>query len=199
MRSKRVLAVLLILAFSLSLIGCSKLPLWPDRLSNAGENAPAAVPAAAPAEINISEGEPAGPTVLVDLYFTDASKRQLFSEKRQVPKVVGIARATMEEFLKGPGPEANLLPCVPPGTSLLDINVRSDGLCVVDLSKEMRSKSLDPMAETLAVYSVVNTLTQFSTVKRVQILVNGQKVESLNGKVLISEPLVRDASLIGKV
>ncbi|MDH7479064.1 MAG: GerMN domain-containing protein [Syntrophomonadaceae bacterium] len=197
MWGKKIIAGMLVLLLPGILGGCSKLPFWPA--SSSGDNQFAAVSATAPAEINIDEGQPAGPMVAVDLYFADLEKDQLVPEKRNIPKVVGIARATVEELLKGPAADSGLRSAIPPGTSLLDINVRTDGLCIVDLSREMRSQALDPMEESLAVYSVVNTLTQFPTVKRVQILVNGQKVESLNGAVLISQPLVRDEDLIGKL
>ncbi|NPV92953.1 MAG: GerMN domain-containing protein [Firmicutes bacterium] len=197
MRIKRVLALTLAVLFAIGLAGCSKLTTAPGGWFSRDKNT-AAVPASAPAEINIQEAEPVGPTETVELYFVDQTKKKLVSEKRRVPKVVGIARATVEELLKGPAAESGLAPGVPAGTSLLDISVRNDGLCTVDLSKEYRAKTLDTMAETMAVYSVVDTLTQFPTIKRVQILVNGQKIDTLSGRVIISDPLARDSSLISK-
>ena len=50
--------------------------------------------------------------------------------------------------------------------------------------------------ELLAVYSLVNTLTQLPQVAAVQILVEGEVVDSLFGHVDVSSPLVADPSLV---
>ena len=44
--------------------------------------------------------------------------------------------------------------------------------------------------------AIVNTLTEFAAVERVQILVEGKKVNTLFGHVDISEPLGRSVAII---
>jgi spore germination protein GerM len=51
-------------------------------------------------------------------------------------------------------------------------------------------------AEKLAVYSIVNTLTQFASVEKVELRIDGQRVSTLLGYVEINQNLVRDTSLI---
>jgi germination protein M len=135
--------------------------------------------------------------VAVETFFVDDQSGKLVSEKKSIPKVTGIARAALQELIRGPAIGSSLTSPIPLGASLLDINVRSDGRCIVDLSREFRA-NLDKKnnAEELAVYSVVNTLTQFPTIKEVQILIDGQVVETLAGKIDLTQPLVRNTALI---
>ncbi|MTI81714.1 MAG: GerMN domain-containing protein [Firmicutes bacterium] len=131
----------------------------------------------------------------VVLYFAN-DQGFLVAQQREVPKVDGIARMTMQELVKGPEGSAGLLPTLPPGTSLKDINIR-DGLCTVDLSQEFKENhSGGSSTELLSVYSIVNTLTQFPTVEKVQIWVNGQQIDTLAGHVDVSTPLSRDDAII---
>jgi len=44
--------------------------------------------------------------------------------------------------------------------------------------------------------AIVNTLTEFAAVERVQILVDGEKVNTLFGHVDVTEPLGRSAAII---
>lgn len=135
-------------------------------------------------------------TKLITLYFADPLENKLVAEEREIPKVTGIARATMEELIKGPvGNE--LKATLPISTKLLDINVREDGLAIVDFSGELiKDLPATATAEKLAVYSIVNTLTQFPTVQEVEMRVDGRKVDTLLGHVQLDENLARDVSII---
>ncbi|NLC76422.1 MAG: GerMN domain-containing protein [Clostridia bacterium] len=138
-----------------------------------------------------------GDVVEVTLYFADGYGQSLVAESRLIPKTVGIARATINELLSGPSPESGLLPTVPYGTKLKDINVKEDGLVIVDFSSELIDNHAGgDLGETLTVYSIVNTLTQFPTVDRVQFLVEGQIVETIAGAVSLSQEIYPDSSLV---
>ena len=135
-------------------------------------------------------------TKLITLYFADPLTKKLVSEEREIAKVTGIARATLEELIKGPL-GLNLEPTIPANTKLLDINVRDDGLAIVDFSGDLiRDLPISVAAEELAVFSIVNTLTQFPTVEEVELRVEGQKMETLLGYLQWEETLIRDVSLI---
>jgi spore germination protein GerM len=135
-------------------------------------------------------------TKLITLYFTDPVENKLVAEEREIPKVTGIARATMEELIKGPM-GADLETTLPANTRLLDINVREDGLAIVDFSGDLiRDLPTTATAEQLAVYSIVNTLTQFPTIQEVEMRVDGRKVDTLLGYVELQENLVRNTSII---
>lgn len=136
--------------------------------------------------------------VQVVLYFADKDGKNLVKELRQIPKVQSIARATLEELLMGPGPESNLVQTIPKGTKLLDINIKPDGLAIVSFSRELKEKHTGGSAsEGNTVYAIVNTLTQFPSVRQVQILIDDQAVETLAGHLDISKPLERNPEIIG--
>lgn len=129
------------------------------------------------------------------LFFGD-QEGSLVAEKRQIPKVEGLARRAINELIKGPKSD-KLKSNMPTGTKLLDINIKPDGLCIVNFSKElMTNHQGGSSGETNTVYSIVNTLTQFSSVEEVQILIEGEQKETLAGHLDISQPLERDATMV---
>ena len=73
-------------------------------------------------------------TKAVILYFTDQEGEQLIAEERQISKVEGIARATVEALLAGPE-NGDLQSALPEGTQLMDINIKEDGLAVIHLQR----------------------------------------------------------------
>lgn len=71
-----------------------------------------------------------------------------------------------------------------------------EGTATADFSSEVTRLNVGSMGEALAVAAIVNTLTEFPEIRRVQILVEGRKVESLAGHVDVSRPLARNDRLI---
>jgi len=132
-------------------------------------------PAAAPVE-----------TVKVTLYFGKKDAKGLVAETRDIGKTAGIARATVQELLQGPAQTDNIR-LFPEGTQLLDINIKSDGTCIVDLSNHIRNVSGKAQTE-LMVYSLVNTLGEYPTVKEVSLLIAGEYADAINNMDL-SKPL----------
>ncbi len=133
-------------------------------------------------------------TTTIVLYFADTNG-YLQAEQRSVKKTTGIARETIQELCRGPQTRG-LFATIPIDTRLLGINIRN-GLCTVNFSRELVAKhSGGSWSENATVYSIVNTLTQFSSIEQVQILVDGQVVESIAGHLDVSAPLIRDSNLI---
>ncbi len=129
-------------------------------------------------------------------YFADP-KKGLKPVTVSIPKVEGIARATVEQLIDGPEASTGLLRTIPEGTVLRDINVKPDGLCIVDFSSQLAENySGGVMEEELMVYSIVNTLTQFSSIDQVQIWVNGKQLDTIGGHVDVSEAMARNESMI---
>lgn len=136
-------------------------------------------------------------TIDIVLYFADANNN-LVAERREIPKVVGIARQTMLELCRGPE-NSSLFPCLPTGTELQDINIR-DNLCTVVFKENLITHhSGEAEEESLTVFSIVNTLTQFSSVDKVQILIEGKKTNTLTGHINISDPLERNGDIISAI
>lgn len=196
---KAAVVLLSVLVLSLCFSGCGLLDKVKDDFNqeeglgveNNGSGAPTVV-IDTPSETPALTGE----TKLVTLYFADPTENKLVPEERKVAKVTGIARMVMEELIKGPA-GSGLKATLPVNTKLLDINVREDGLAIVDFSGDLiKDLPASETAETLAVYSIVNTLTQFPTVQEVEMRVDGRKVDTLLGYVKLNENLARNTSIM---
>jgi germination protein M len=134
-----------------------------------------------------------GESIQVSLYFADAKGKKLVLEERNVTKVEGIARETMEELLKGPA-NVESSQVFPTGTRLLDINLKPDGQCIVDLSSEARQVA-NRTQEKLMIDAVAKTLGQFPAVQEIVFEINGEHVDSIGGYVDLSTPVRPDYSL----
>ena len=86
------------------------------------------------------------------------------------------------------GPPVESVQVFPDGTRLRDINIKPDGLCIVDLSAEARGV-VNKEQEKLMIYGIANTLNQFPSVKEVSFMINGEKVDSIGGYMDLSSPL----------
>jgi spore germination protein GerM len=140
-------------------------------------------------------GEQTGKTTPVVLYFAD-NDGLLVAFKKEIPKATGIARRTLQELGQGPPADSGLYPTIPSGAKLKDINIKND-LATVDFNQNLKSRHWGgSTGEMLTVYSIVNTLTQFPAIKEVQILIEGERVQTLAGHLDISKPLKRNSSLI---
>lgn len=85
-------------------------------------------------------------------------------------------------------PPLKLIELFPKGIKILSFTVKN-GLATVDLNEEVRHLNVGSGLETLAVASIVNTLTKFPDIYRVKILIEGKEVESLAGHVDLTNNL----------
>ena len=85
---------------------------------------------------------------------------------------------------------------IPRGTKLLSLSVK-DSIAYINFSEEFRKNHPGgSLGEILTVYSVVDTLTEFPEIKKVQILVGGAVVETLAGHIDLTSPLEKDLSMV---
>jgi hypothetical protein len=132
----------------------------------------------------------------VTVYFKDQTGHYLVPFTAEVNKTAGIAKMALEALCAGP-PQGDLQASLPAGTQVRSINIKTNGACVVDLALPAHAK-LTLTQETLAVYAIVNTLTEFHNVKRVQILESGRAQKTFAGHIPIDEPLIRNPTFIKK-
>lgn len=116
----------------------------------------------------------------IKLYFADKSGKKLIEVSRTIPKTLSLAKETVNQWLLGPaGGASDSYPAVSPQTTLKGINIKN-GIATVDLSKEFLQPYGNITAET-ALYGLVNTVAQFSTVQIVKIRVDGQEIKVFRG------------------
>ncbi len=128
------------------------------------------------------------------LYFPDNNVDKLHLELRELlVSNDGTARAAVEGLIEGP--LSNLAPSIPEGTQLLDISILN-GVCTVDFSQAFVDNHISGSSNDLmTVYSIVNTLTEFDSIDRVQFLIEG-KTGATFGNIVFNEALVRRQDLI---
>lgn len=129
----------------------------------------------------------------VQLYFSTKDGMNLVIEERIVRG--DRMKAAMEELIRGPH-RSDLSATIPEGVALLSIKL-DQGLCIVNFNENLvKNHWGGSTGELLTVYSIVNTLCQFPGVERVQLLIEGQKVETLAGHLTLNESLEADPELV---
>ncbi len=176
------LMVLLLMAFAIS---CSAL----DEIRNGDE------PPQEP-EQPLEEGEeaPAGRMRLTTFYYPDGDGNFVVPYAREIPWVEGIARSTLEHMIDGEYAQnflsgTGLKPPFPAGTRIKGITIK-EGLARVDFSREFLE--YPPEEERLVVTCLLYALTEFTTVDRVELQVEGEKMAYLPGGTVIGEVMSRD-------
>lgn len=128
------------------------------------------------------------------LYFAN-SNAQL--EKVTEKKAIGdtpVEKAVVEALIDGPDDES-FIPVIPQETKVNSVKTE-DSVCTVDLSEEFVSKRTGGTStDMLAVYSIVNSLTELDGTDSVQFLIDGEKLEIFGG-LIFDEPFTADESLI---
>ncbi len=129
------------------------------------------------------------------LYFADDNAQYLTAERRKATLVDNsIEKTVVAEIIKGPD-SANAYATLPKETKVLSVETK-EGICFVNLSEDFINKFSGGTAEaTMAIYSIVDSLTELPDTDKVQFLIDGVKVDSF-GDYVFSEPFERDATLI---
>jgi len=150
-----------------------------------------------PVSLDTEGNSPSG-EMTVTLYFSDSQAMYVVGEKRdiKVPDGAGPEELVLKELIAGPRSE-ELWNAIPDGTRLLSVSTKN-GLCTVNFSKEFVENSPGGTAsEKMAIYSVVNTLTELEGIEKVQFLIEGEKREIYTHAVF-NEPFSRNESVIAK-
>lgn len=133
--------------------------------------------------------------VRLHLYFADARGTRLIDTYRTVVYNSNVAqeRLVVEEVLKGPNTDV-VYPTIDGNTQILSVTTR-DGICYVNLDRNFLTDPYDVTSQ-VAVYSLVNALTELSTVDAVQISVEGSTSESFMD-ISLQDVFRRDLSMVG--
>jgi len=124
-------------------------------------------------------------------YYVSPSGLRLVGVEREVPFGEGTAvqarRIVEAQLDDAPAPYAAAFP---PGTTLRALFVTARGDAFVDLSREVSARHTGgSLAETLTVYALVNVLTvNLPAISGVQILVEGEEVDTLAGHIDLRHP-----------
>ncbi len=136
----------------------------------------------------------------VKLCFSDPKSDYLVIEPRKVTWIEGDVkdqmRVIIEELIKGP--KGDLLQTIPSRVVIRDIKVKDNGVGVINFSQELiQNHPGGSMAEMHTIYSIVDSLLlNISTLKQIQILVEGKSPETLKGHIECRAPFKVNLALI---
>lgn len=178
-----VLLIILILALLIP-IGCQRSPA-PGQPSGEvpGADAPASTM----------------PLAIYYVKFTDKDA-YLVREVHEVARVPEVARAALDELIKGTPLTQGANRVLPANTKVKGISIDDQGMATVDFSPEVLQANVGSEGEALGIASIVNTLTEFPTIKKVSFTVDGQaegRAKDWWGHVgLYNQPFERDLSKV---
>jgi spore germination protein GerM len=180
-----LLFVLLVVLVVLFFLGGRERPLPQDPIPN-------------PSDEGEDQGNPRE-TRTVRLFFLSQQDRLLHPEEREIytqEETVLEAKQTIEELVRGSRGDA--LSPIPTGTRLREVYITREGIAYVDFSRELKDNHPSgSTAEAATVFAIVNSLTSnFKSIKRVFILIEGSERETLNGHIDLTRPLLPRLDLI---
>lgn len=204
MRKPRVIRLVAFIFFvltSIALAGCPR-PVT-TTTTTSGATATTSSPASTTSTTTKKE-------IAVTLYFIKGFEQTMFlvPERRSIPETDSVARATLEELIKG-SKQPGLISVIPPKTRVRSVKI-ANNLATVDFSRDVLQANVGSEGEALGIAQIVNTLTQFPTIKKVRFLVEGRDRGAIDGRQiqdwwghigLSGQPFSRDEGLIqgGKV
>jgi len=162
--------------------------LWPRAQPRPVRTPAAGGPSARPAE------RPSA--IEVRLYFGRIvnGQERLVPITRRVP-AAAPARAALEELIDGALPEGCQRP-LPAGAAVRGLRIDGD-VAVADFSRELLTDFHGGSDnEGVTIYAIVNTLASLPGVSRAQILVEGERVDTLGGHLDIRYPLSPNDELV---
>ena len=129
------------------------------------------------------------------LYYPDDSGMKLIAVKRDVKPSPDKYVAVMKSLMSGTDKKGTV-DIIPKTAKLRSVKVK-DGVAKVDFSRELvKDFNGGSTGEEMLVGSIVDTLTEFSEVKKVQILVEGKPVETIAGHMDTEKPISRMTGLL---
>lgn len=152
----------------------------------------------------VPEPAPTEPPVVhtmdVAVYYLKATANEMYliREVHQTENSAAVARVALEELITGTPSTEGAYRVLPENTRILDIDI-DQGLATVNFSHEVLEANVGASGEELGIASIVNTLTEFPAIQRVQFKVDGEVEKAMDwwGHVgLYEQPFTRNLSLV---
>lgn len=148
--------------------------------------------------VNVNSPAPSGQeTMIITVYNSTKDAKYLVAEPHVVPKNDQPGKTAMELLIAGTK-NVELVSVMPSGTKLKNISIKNK-IAYVDFNdKLIKNNSGGSAEEILLVAGIINTLTEFKEIQKVQIMVDGKKIDTISGHLDIGEPLSRSEKIIKK-
>ncbi len=190
LRSFLVLALAMIM--SLVLAGC-------DEQQQNQEQASKSVVSSSSSASSSSGSSQAGEkleSLTIKVYYPDDNATGLVAVEKNIKAAQQEKYQAAVEALMAGTDKKGLVNVFPKKAQLLKVSINGT-TAQVDFNKSLEKDFAGgSTGEEMLVGSVVNTLTEFPEIKKVQILIEGKEVETLSGHMDLSQPLTRMEELI---
>lgn len=192
MATKRIILVIMLIVLAAFIGGCAENNQATQVAANDSTNNQQQQAAAPSSQNDLGQGK-----MVVTVYNATKDARHLVAESHVVLKNSHPAQTAIELLAAGTK-NVDLVSVIPPGTKLRHISIK-DNIAYVDFNDKLAKNNTGGSAsEILLVAAIVNTLTEFHNIQKVQILVEGKKIDTISGHMDIGEPLSRSEKIIKK-
>ena len=129
------------------------------------------------------------------LYFADETGNKLLEEKREVVHNINtsLEQLVVEQLIAGPGQEGRH-PTLPSDCKILSLSV-TDNVCYINFDSAFLNTSL-PVSEYVPIYSIVDSLSEMTTVTKVQIMFNGSQNVMFRDVISLNTPFEKSQDYI---
>jgi len=141
--------------------------------------------------LELADGAIPGNTSAVTVYFQgqlDDARTYYVPVTRLVPETADVAKATVEELIKGPKQGSQLFSSLLRTTRVLDVKQEKE-LITVNLSSDILKYDEGKEASPEALQSLVLSLTESTGAKKVQLLVEGKPLANTDFTKPVSRPI----------
>lgn len=136
--------------------------------------------------------------VRLKLYFASEDGTTLIATNRTMAYNTNISmeKLVVEQLISGPGVDVAdvVYPTINPNTKLVSISVK-DGICYANFDESFLSQVYN-VSSDVAIYSIVNSLTELTNVNKVQISVNGDTNLMYRESINLSNVFERNLDII---
>lgn len=130
---------------------------------------------------------PTGSEVQIELFFPSANKESLVKEVRNLNNQnEKLETIVINELFKGTK-DNKLTNVIPNEVNMISIHTQNS-IVYINLNKEFLQEKADEKDEALMIYSIINSLSSLESIYKVQILIEGKKIDKFN-KYKLNEPI----------
>lgn len=131
----------------------------------------------------------------ISLFFANDSGKKLVESNIIVNYngTIPMEQLIIEQLIAGPLSDDKYA-TIPQGTKLLKATTK-EGICYVDFNEKFLEK-LDGISDEVAIYSVVNSLVEMSTINKVQFKINGELVKTFGENVQFDGMFERNLDVV---
>ncbi|MDE7268628.1 MAG: GerMN domain-containing protein [Lachnospiraceae bacterium] len=136
--------------------------------------------------------------VMLRLYFANEDGDGLIAVNRELSHNADVSNVSMEkivleQLIKGPANDETY-PVISPDTKIVSVTVK-DGICHINFDSAFET-AINNVTTDVTIYSIVNSLSELSTVNKVQISIDGDSDNKFRDKYDFSTVFERNLSLV---